>query len=430
MPDPQLGAVPFQEAITYFRRKLNVTTKRWHDMMRTEHAKGFTVAGATKTDLLLDLRGAVDEAITEGQSLGQFKKGFDQIVAKHGWNFKGKPSWRARTIFNTNLRTATMAGRWEQAQRTKARRPFGIYETAGDERVRPQHREWDRTVLPLDDPWFDVHWPPNGWGCRCHVRTASERQLEREGLVVTKRPPTATVETFDPSTLDPVTGEAQKVDVPVGIDLGWDYNVGKAYLGSDAAFGEKLMQLPARSRTAALVSTVQVVPYLLPSFRRWARQALDDSVARGETRTAGWLSAKTVDFLERYPDAPFPAPHAARTEAPPRQGHCRRGPRKPATAHPQPQSGALRQAGSRTAVRIRCRYGGSSGQIRGPDQFPAQRRGIELDQIGRRYARRQPGRQIAVRAGRRKSGMRRPLRRDAIQVYAWHPRIRASLLPG
>ncbi len=117
--EPQLGAVPFNEAIGFFRKKLNIPTNVWQDMLRDEHAKAFTVAGATKADLLADLRAISNDAIENGTAMGEFRKNFDKIVSKHGWDFKGTPAWRARTIFNTNLRTAAMAGRWEQIQRAQ-----------------------------------------------------------------------------------------------------------------------------------------------------------------------------------------------------------------------------------------------------------------------------------------------------------------------
>lgn len=43
------------------------------------------------------------------------------------------------------------------------------YETAGDERVRQSHRALDQVVKPVNDPFWDMYYPPNGWGCRCKV---------------------------------------------------------------------------------------------------------------------------------------------------------------------------------------------------------------------------------------------------------------------
>ena len=57
--------------------------------------ESFMVAGATKTDLLADLRGAVDKAISEGKSLNWFKTEFKNIVARHGWEHTGPASWRS-----------------------------------------------------------------------------------------------------------------------------------------------------------------------------------------------------------------------------------------------------------------------------------------------------------------------------------------------
>ncbi|MGT4071588.1 UNVERIFIED_CONTAM: F protein, partial [Aeromonas hydrophila] len=60
------GSLPFEEAIAFFRQKLDMPSERWADVWRDAHNRAFIVAGATKTDLLADLRGAVDKAISEG----------------------------------------------------------------------------------------------------------------------------------------------------------------------------------------------------------------------------------------------------------------------------------------------------------------------------------------------------------------------------
>lgn len=291
MPDPIPGEVPFSEAIDFFQAKLSLPSKSWDEMVGAIHAKGFTVAGATKIALLDDLRGAVNAAIESGETIGDFRARFDAIVQQHGWSHKGTPGWRSRVIYDTNLRTARMAGRWQQYQRVKDRRPYLQYQTAGDARVRPEHAAWDNTVLPIDSPWWDTHYPPNGWGCRCTTRSLSQRQMEREGLAVAPEP---TVERTE--RVNPDTGEVFP-PTPVGIDTGWDYNVGKAWLGPDQALAERVMRLPKPWRDRALRQATQVAADSTPSFGAWAERVLSDTASRGELRTAGWLTGDIIDGL-------------------------------------------------------------------------------------------------------------------------------------
>lgn len=56
--------------------------------------------------------------------------------------------------------------------------------------------------------------------CRCTVVSLSEREVEREGLIIS---PSPKIETYE--WTDKRTGEVR--EVPVGIDPGWDINVGK-----------------------------------------------------------------------------------------------------------------------------------------------------------------------------------------------------------
>ncbi len=223
-------AVPFSEAIDYFRQKLNLPTAVWTDLYQAQHARAFVVAGAMKDDLVADLRNAVAKAIEQGTTLAEFRKDFDQIVAKHGWSYNGTRGWRTNVIFNTNLRMAYAAGKWQQAQATKARRPYLRYVAILDRRTRQDHRGWHGTVLPMDDPWWSTHYPPNGWGCRCTVQQLGPRDLTRYGYEVTD--PSPQVEMED-RTLRTPQGDV-KVQAPKGIDTGFGYNVGQAAWGQSA----------------------------------------------------------------------------------------------------------------------------------------------------------------------------------------------------
>jgi SPP1 gp7 family putative phage head morphogenesis protein len=291
MPDPAIGGVPFQEAIDHFRGKLNIPTRHFDDLMGDIHARAFTVAGATKLDLLTDIRSAVDDAITSGTTIADFRKQFDVAVKKHGWSYKGKRGWRTRVIYDTNLRTAHMAGKWEQFQRVKDTRPFLQYQTVGDRRVRPEHAAWDNKVLHIDDPWWDTHMPPNDYGCRCTARSLSARQMKRDKLELGEAPPLEKSERINTRTGE-VYGK-----VPKGIGAGWDYNVGKAWLGPQASFGQKLAALPPRIRESALspAALATVSSIVSPVFAKWAKAVLDGERI-GHVQHVGYLSNRAIEF--------------------------------------------------------------------------------------------------------------------------------------
>ena len=237
-----LTPLPPEEAIRYFRRKGLKASFAWQDVWQEEHAKAFTVAKAMKASVLQDIRDAVDKALASGTTLEQFKSELRPLLEAHGWWGKqkavdpltgeektvqlGSPR-RLRTIFDVNMRTARAAGYWQRIQDTKDTIPYLRYQTAGDDRVRPEHAAWDGVTLPVDDSWWDMHNPPCDWGCRCTVVQISKGQLEREGGQVTDKPPA-----FPPKTyVNPRTGEVIRVEG--GIGPGWGYNVGKAYLERD-----------------------------------------------------------------------------------------------------------------------------------------------------------------------------------------------------
>lgn len=238
MPEEPLPTVQPLEAIAFFRRKGWEIGFDWRDVWQEEDVRAFTVAKAMTRDLLEDIRSAVNRALSEGTTLRQFAEELRPRLAEKGWWGRklmkdpqtgiervvqlGSPA-RLRTIYETNLRTSYMAGRWQRIERTKKTFPFMRYVSVMDGRERPEHHAWHGTVLPIDDPWWDTHFPPCGWGCRCDGQALNQRMLDRKGLAVNE-PPRFPVRDH----VNRRTGEVTRLER--GIDPGWSYNVGKAPL--------------------------------------------------------------------------------------------------------------------------------------------------------------------------------------------------------
>jgi hypothetical protein len=69
-----------------------------------------------------------------------------------------------------------MGRQWLDIQRDKDIYPYLRYVTAGDERVRETHRQLEGTTLPVDSPFWQQYYPPNGWNCRCTVKKLMEAE--------------------------------------------------------------------------------------------------------------------------------------------------------------------------------------------------------------------------------------------------------------
>ncbi len=226
----QYASLPFDEAIAFFRGKVNIPTRHWNDLWQGMHARGFMIAGAMKDELLCDLRTSVDKAISKGTTIADFRKDFDALVQKHGWSYKGGRGWRTRVIYDTNLRQAYNAGREKQINdpALKKLNPYSLYRHGDSIHPRETHLSWDGLVLPSDDPWWQTHTPMNGWGCKCKKFAVGRRYMEKMGK---STPDTAP----DDGTYQWTDKQGKTHTIPNGIDPGFDYNVGEAAWGRDQA---------------------------------------------------------------------------------------------------------------------------------------------------------------------------------------------------
>ena len=101
------------------------------------------------------------------KSYADFKIDVDKINSSYNRNY-------LQTEYNTARSAAEHARKWQEYQVDKKLFPNLKYMTVGDARVRPEHEKLNGVIKPLEDPFWDDYYPPNGWNCRCYTVQSAE----------------------------------------------------------------------------------------------------------------------------------------------------------------------------------------------------------------------------------------------------------------
>lgn len=234
-PGFTFSADPTPEVSAYFRQKGERPAFRWSEVWGEEHAYAFTVAKATSADVLTAIRGSLQKAIDGGVPYEAWARDLKPELQRLGWwgvrdvadpaTGEVKPAElgsprRLGIIYRSNMRSARAAGQYERAQRTKAVLPFWLYGLGPSTNHRPEHAAKEGTVLPIDHPFWTSWFPPNGWECKCWVRQITRAEAMRRGITPDFEVPTRTFRRMRDD------GSVERVQVPEGIDPGWQTNPG------------------------------------------------------------------------------------------------------------------------------------------------------------------------------------------------------------
>ena len=210
--------------------------------------------------MLKDIRAAVQKAIDEGTTLRDFQKELKPLLKQKGWWGKvpdpKNPEReiqlgsvrRLEKIFDINVRTAYQTGRYNDLAENAKFRPYWQYIAVMDDRTRKEHKSLHGKVFRWDDPFWDTFFPPNGWNCRCTVKSLSERELKQRGLTVENTDGKLLNATATLPNGQKVTGKVYRNGGKiVQTDVGWNYNPGKAAYqpmddGKDPYLQEKLRE--------------------------------------------------------------------------------------------------------------------------------------------------------------------------------------------
>lgn len=215
------GDLNFEEAEKYFGGKIPVSKKEFKKIKDDYRTKAFTVSGYNNMEIIKKFMDVLQKAIDNGSTLKTFQEEMNSFLENKG--YEGITPYQADNIFRTNIQTAYSVGHYAAMTdpEVKKLRPWWEYDAVNDGKTRPSHRALDGAVYHADHPFWDTYYPPNGFRCRCGVRTLSKRQVEERNLKVMEEMPERGV--------DKETGEMFRI-YP---DRGFNYNPAKKAFDAD-----------------------------------------------------------------------------------------------------------------------------------------------------------------------------------------------------
>lgn len=314
-----------EDALNYIKDKNLKVGFSYKDVWNEEHAAAFTVAKAMQLDVLSDIKKAVEKALEEGHSFEHFKKNLKPTLQQKGWWGKKKMTdpltgaeidaqlgsdRRLKIIRDVNMRSAFQYAQYKRTMESPLH-PYFMYRVGNAKKHREQHLAWDGLILPKDDPWWDNHFPPNGYRCKCHTRAVSEprkRRYERDGI---KIPPKADgsgggilrVKTEAPpeeyrTYFNERKGTIERI--PKGVAPGFNWSLWKASreLQSTAILLQKAKE-KCPDQLAELMNTYFTNTIKQTSFENFIEQAYSGKLNGDYSTPVGFIDSDIRNWLKK-----------------------------------------------------------------------------------------------------------------------------------
>jgi len=174
-----------ERAVDWFRTK-NILPKaefEWlHDQAKL---RAWTVAGDLSHHVLARVHESTLDAVREGRSFGEWKRGLRDFLAAEG--FMSAAPGHLGTVFENAMHQSYSAERWRGQMACADLRPYWQYKTLADGHVRDKHRAWHDKVFHYQSGFWHANYPPNDHRCRCYAVSLSEAQARDQGLQVLRK---------------------------------------------------------------------------------------------------------------------------------------------------------------------------------------------------------------------------------------------------
>lgn len=179
--------VPHEEARRFIASKPAVVRGMFDRMLPEIRMRAFTITGVESATVLQDVRDRIAE-LPRGGDWDTIKREVADEVSP--WLSAPADAEAADKALRQAMRRAEILMRHHGFQAYQATQhevlqeviedfPYWQYQSVGDGNVRESHAALDGVVLPANHPFWQRHYPPWDWGCRCQVVPISRRDYER-----------------------------------------------------------------------------------------------------------------------------------------------------------------------------------------------------------------------------------------------------------
>lgn len=310
-----------EAAVKYLENKGYKITTDWREMLEDAHAKAFTISKMTDVELLKDTKSTLEKALNEGWGSKKTQRELTNMFKSRGfWGKKtiidengkektvqlGSP-YRVRTIYKQNIQSAYNAGRYLKQLQNVDFAPYFQYICVLDEATRPEHRALHGKVFRYDDGIWASLYPPNGWGCRCTVRSLSERELQRLKVEVETSDKYLS---YKDVVVNDKTGETRQVAVfktkdlagkilTMQTDAGWSSNVGKNAWEIDVLAFNSIKDLPQKTKDK-FISDMALNIHSQKVYSNFVKDVIKSGLkAKGLEQTVTWLQPQMLTKLNK-----------------------------------------------------------------------------------------------------------------------------------
>jgi SPP1 gp7 family putative phage head morphogenesis protein len=177
--DRMFRAIANLDASALIRNKQIVTPEAIRAMAPELRGRAFTIAGLDGfADVMQNVRDRIAE-LPLGADWNAIKADVADNISPFMVDSAADPEVQARQFAAAESKAelllrvhgfqAYQAAQWSTMTDNADALPYWQYLTMEDDAVRPSHAALHGLVLPADSPFWETHFPPWEWGCRCQV---------------------------------------------------------------------------------------------------------------------------------------------------------------------------------------------------------------------------------------------------------------------
>lgn len=294
--------VPNDEAADFIAKKPVVSRDVFNKLLPELKSRAFAITGLESATALQNVRDAIAE-LPRGGDWDQIKKHIAATMSPYLIDDDADPETQAGQKIGADRRAelllrlhgfqAYSAAAYRSLDGQRDIFPYWQYKSMGDGKVRHTHRALHDVVLPAGDPFWQGHYPPWEWGCRCQVVGLMDIDVEEIREADADKP-------IEDRRL--IEGEARRQltengRLVKGPSLIFDVRTPREKSGKPDAFGWN----PADLRMDLTQLKSRYDSDVWDAFEAWARA----TEIPGQTRTVwGWMTSDLVESPAppRWPD--------------------------------------------------------------------------------------------------------------------------------